>query len=281
MLIWLNGELIEEDCARVRISDRGFLYGDGLFETIRSYQGHLFRFDWHWNRLQAGAAFLRLTPPMNQKEALQRTLELLQKNQLTEAVVRCQLTRGPGARGDSVQGANQPTFLITCHRLPDKCNQPAAGWRLAVSPHRVPSFNPLRRFKTCNRLTHILARMEAEQGGADEAILLNEKDQVVEAAGANLFWVDQSVVYTPAPSTGLLPGITRAVMMELCDRLEIECVEMAVTIPDLLAAEAVFLTQSVRELIKVTAIGSSAIADHPLVDLLRREYRETVLRESR
>ena len=281
MLIWLNGETIEEASARARIDDRGFLYGDGLFETIRAYQGHLFRFDWHWNRLQAGANVLRLTLPMNQKEASQRAGELLEKNHLTEAVVRFQLTRGPGQRGDSIQGAHRPTFLITCHQLPAPCDQLEAGWRLAVASQRVPSFNPLRRFKTCNRLTHILARLEAEQNGAHEAILLNEKDHVVEAAAANLFWLDQGVVYTPSPSTGLLPGITRAVVMELCDRLEIECVEMAVTIPDLLAAEAVFLTQSVRELIKVTAIGSSAIADHPLVDLLRREYRETVLRESR
>lgn len=281
MFTWLNGDFIDETIARVPVNDRGFLYGDGLFETIRAYQGHLFRFDSHWNRLQAGADYLKIALPEDAKTALRHASELLHKNGLADAVVRLQITRGAGHRGYLPQGIDHPTWLMTCHPLPDLGESVDSGWKLVVSHQRLASFDSSRRFKTCNRIPQILARLEADKEGANEAILLNEKEDVVECAGANIFWLDQGVLYTPPMESGLLPGVTRAVVMELSDRLEIECVEKTSTIPDLVASEAVFLTQSVMEIIPVTAIGPSTIPRHPLEDRLRQEYHALALSEKR
>jgi branched-chain amino acid aminotransferase len=278
MFTWINGEFIDEAGAKVSANDRGFLYGDGLFETFRVYRRRFFRFDWHWMRLRAGAQALRLNLPEDQAATARRGIELLEKNGLADAVVRLQLTRGPGPRGYSPRGADHPTWSLSCHPLPEAA--PEAGWRLSVASQRIPSFAPFSRYKTCNRLPQILARMEAEDQGASDAILLNEKDQVAETASANLFWLDQGVLYTPPPDTGLLPGVTRAVVMELCDRLEIECVEKAAKIPELLAAEAVFLTQSVLEIIPVITIGHSSIPTHSLANRIRQEYHALAVQET-
>ncbi len=278
MSTWINGEIIEDAQARVMANDRGFLYGDGVFETFRAYEGRFFRFEAHWARLQAGARCLRLTVPSDSPTAAQVARALLAKNGLSDAVVRMQLTRGPGKRGNSIQGASQPTWIMTCHPLPAPYLQ---GCRLFVSAHRLPSFSSFRQFKTCNRLPQILAHMEAEDAKADDALLLNEKGCVVEAASANVFWVEDDVVCTPALESGALPGITRAAVMEICQRLEIECVAKSVALSDLLAAEAVFLTQSVRELIPVTAINGVNLASHILVERLSQELHALALREAK
>jgi branched-subunit amino acid aminotransferase/4-amino-4-deoxychorismate lyase len=279
MVVFLNGKFLSEADAVVPISDRGFLLGDGLFETTRVAQGRPFRLAQHLERLLRGAEFFKIQLPNTPKEILKFAAELIEKNGLSEAVLRVTLTRGPGARGYSAKGAGQPTLALTLHPLPPPTPDEPLQWSLITSSYRVPAGDALASFKTTSKMLHVLARMEAEAQGADEALLLNTNGEVAEAAGGNLFWVYHDKICTVPTGRGVLPGITRAVALEICQALGLETNKRVIKPEMVRNAEGVFVTQSALGIVPVVAFDGLPVAPSPLVDQIVTAYNDLLERE--
>jgi aminodeoxychorismate lyase len=278
MMVFLNGRLVPEEQAVVSVFDRSFLYGDGLFETLRCYHGRPFRWSQHLKRLQAGAAFLGIQIPFPPEQLRAQVECLIKENDLSESLVRLTLSRGIGVRGYSPKGANEPTMVVSSH--PVSAGAAPPEWRLITSSVRVPANEPLALHKTCNKLPQIMARAEAEARGVEEALLLNTAGEVAEAASSNLFWIDRGVICTPPLASGILAGVTRELVLELCQARELACREQGI-LPDALArAEALFLTMSSLEIVTVTSLDGKAMGASPLVELLRQAYAAAVKRET-
>jgi branched-chain amino acid aminotransferase len=279
MWVLVNGQWVPEQEAKVSVFDRGFLYGDGLFETIRLYHGRPFRWAQHMRRLQCGLELLRLGLPFSLDALRTQAAELVQRNALDEGVLRLSVSRGPGPRGYSAQGAGPATVVLSLHPSA-QATAPARPIRLHTSGVRVWTADPLAQIKSANKLRHILARVEAEAAGADAALLLNEQGQVAEADSANVFWIEAGVVCTPPLEAGVLPGITRAVVLELCPRLDLTWREAVAWPQTLWSAEAVFLTSSVQGIVSVGALDGRPLSTSPVVDRLRQAYLTLVRRQT-
>lgn len=210
MKLWLNGTLQEAEHTRIDPADRGFLLGDGLFETMVGEAGAVRELARHYARLCAGAALLRLKVPCSQNDLTQAIAQVLAENGLSRAVLRLTLTRGVGPRGILPAEPSIPTVLITASVLPA-----AAGpARLVTSSIRRDETSPLSRVKSLNYLPNILARLEAAEQGADDALLLNHAGRAAEASAASLFVLRHDGWVTPPVSEGALPGICRAMLLE-------------------------------------------------------------------
>jgi branched-chain amino acid aminotransferase len=280
MIVFLNGEFVPEEKAVISVFDRSFLYGDGLFESVRVYNGRPFRWQQHLERLQHGAAFLNIRVPYTTKELSRISEQLLRENAMREAILRLTLSRGIGVRGYSSGGADHPSLVMTLHPAPQIDPDNPTRWRLITASVRVAAGDRLANYKTCNKLPQILARAEAEAQGADEALMLNTAGEVAEAASSNLFWVDASTICTTPLASGILAGVTRGLVIELCEAALIPCRENTITSRTLQAAEGVFLTTSTLEIVSVIAIDGQPVKISPVVEGIRAAYRGAVERET-
>jgi aminodeoxychorismate lyase len=272
MIVFLNGQFVREAEAVVSVFDRGWLYGDGLFETLRVHRGKPLRWTQHWQRLQRGAELMRLAVPFSEEELRRGADELIQRNQMPEAALRLSVTRGPGPRGYSITGCGPANVVMSLHPAPQVNPGQPRRWRLLTSSWRVPADKAMASVKHTSRLLHILAHTEAEAAGADEALLLNHRGDIAEAASSNLFWIEQGGVCTPPLSCGALAGITRAVIMELCLNLGSPCQEKPTPPRVLLEAEGAFLTSSVLGIVEVSHLDGRALALSPLVSELHQAF---------
>jgi aminodeoxychorismate lyase len=291
MLIFLNGRFVPEGQAVVSVFDRGFLYGDGLFETLRVFNGKPFRWAQHMERLRRGAGFLKIRLPFRPEAWRGFAEELIVRNQMPDALLRLTLSRGVGRRGYSPRGAELPTLVMSLHPTPGALDSDLAGsagsesgaprrWKLTTGSFRLPAGDPLAAFKTCNKLPQILARAEAEAAGADEALLLNTDGFVVEAASGNLFWLDGETVCTPPPAGGILPGVTRAVVLELCRAQEVSVREANVGPEELTRQQAVFVSLSSAGIVEAESLNGRLLQHSPLTEKLRRAYAALVRAET-
>ncbi len=279
-MVFLNGIFLPEADAVVPLNDRGFLLGDGLFETMRVAGGKVFRFAQHLERLSRGADFLKIKLPFTPKEIQKFATQLIAKNELSEAVLRVTLTRGPGGgRGYTTKDANQPTLAMTLHPLPPADTDEPILWSLITSSFRVPAGDALASFKITSKVLNVLARAEAEEQGADEALLLNTNGEVAETAGGNIFWVYQDKICTVPTGRGVLPGITRAVVLEICQSLGLETNKRVIKPEHLRNAEGIFITQSALGIVLVVSFDGSPVVPSPLVDQIASAYNEMLLRE--
>ena len=269
----LNGQRVPEAEARISIFDRSFLYGDGLFETLRVYRGRPFAWAAHWDRLQAGAARLTLRLPVSADQAWNEALDLLRSNGESEALLRLHVSRGVGRRGYSPTGADQPTWILSTHPAQPQDPAQPTRWRLSTSSWRLPTADPLTSVKSANKLLQVLAKAEAEARDCDEALLLNTNQHVVEGTSSNLFWIDRGVLCTPPLSTGALPGITRAKVLELARELGIATEERKIRSHQLLASDGVFLTLSSLELVPAIRLDGQALPESPLTRQLHEAYQ--------
>jgi branched-chain amino acid aminotransferase len=274
--VWLNGRIVPAAEATVSVFDRSFLYGDGLFETIRIYAGKPFAWADHWQRLEAGARFLSQSLPCSAEALAGAASELIARNAVQEGLLRITLSRGVGRRGYSPRGADHPVLVLTTH--PAMANDPASPirWRLMTSRFRVATGDALSVFKTANKLTHVMARAEAEAAGADEALLLNSDGHVTEAASANVFWLAGDVLRTPPLPAGVLAGVTRARVVDLAPAVGLRCEEVSVGPADLLAGDGVFLTLSSLEIVPVVSLDGVGLRDSPWPRRLHEAYRRAV-----
>jgi branched-chain amino acid aminotransferase len=278
-MIYLNGHLLPDDQTRIDPADRGFLLGDGIFETMRSYRGRIFRLDAHLDRLFSGAEFLGIPVPLMRDELARGLSATLEANQLSKrgASLRLTLTRGPGPRGLNPPPRPQPTVLITAAPLTQTSFPPAKA--IIANDIRRNEHSPSSKIKSLNYLDNILARQQAEQSGADEALLLNTAGNLAEASTANLFIVKNGTLQTPPIGDGALPGITRSVVLELAAKLGIPAQETSITAYDLPRADEAFLTNSIieiRPLVQVEGqwLGNGGMGE--ITQALQRAYQEAV-----
>ncbi|HEX5221632.1 MAG TPA: aminodeoxychorismate lyase [Verrucomicrobiae bacterium] len=278
MMVFLNGRFVPEEQATVSVFDRSFLYGDGLFESMRVTRGKPFRWWDHMERLRKGGDFLGIRIPFACKSLEKFAAELIAKNQMPESLLRLTVSRGVGLRGYSPKGAATPSLVMTLHALPPA---PAAGggWRLHTASLRLAAGEKLAQFKTANKLAQVLARAEAEAAGADEALLLNTDGFVVEGASSNLFWVEGDTICTPPLASGILAGVTRAVIVELCQQLILPVAEREITAEGLREVSGIFVTLSSLGVVECRELDGVALARSPLVERLCRAYDEQLLRE--
>ncbi len=276
MLSFINGKFVLEKRAVVSVFDRGFLYGDGLFETLYVRRDQPFRLVQHLDRLERGAEFLGLRLPFEHEAIAAFAARLIHRNALhTDSLLRLTLSRGIGPRGYSPRGADAPTLVITQH--PAAARRPAAPrWHLATASVRLPAGDALARLKSCNKLPQILARAEAEAVGAQEALLLNTAGWVAEAASSNLFWIQRDTVFTPPLASGILAGVTRAVVFELCHALGVPVRERSLRPADLRRQDAVFLSLSSLGIVAASHLDGQRLGTSPLVACLRRAYWQRV-----
>ena len=282
MKVWLNGSITDAEAARVPVTDRGLLYGDALFETFRTYSGVPFRLEGHLARLASSGQLFNLKLPLTAGEVRAIVGQLLSANRLTDAVVRLTVTRGTLEGPLGLDEPQSPNVFITLREPAYPPELYRRGMKLVTATVRRNSLSPLSRHKTANYLDALLARREARSAGADEALMLDEAGNVAECTTANVFAVRDDVVLTPPLGAPILPGVTRAVVLELCQRLSIKTRQEPCA-PDLLrGASEVFITNSVLELAPVTTLDGKPVGTGApgAVSLgLREAYREQVRRE--
>ena len=281
MVVFLNGKFVPEEQALVSVFDRGFLYGDGLFETIGVFNRVPFRWHQHLERLQQGSAFLKMALPFGPNELRGFAERLLAENGLTDAILRLTLSRGKGVRGYSPKGADHPFLVMTLHPVPDLDPQTVAQWHLITSSIRLPANERLARFKTCNKLPQIMARAEADALNAQEALLLNTDGFVVEGTSSNLFWIEKDTVATPPLTSGILPGVTRSVIFELCDRLNLRRCEADITPDQIATREGIFLSMSSLGIVEATRLDDQPLRQSPVSTQLAHAYWDFVNSETR
>ena len=257
-IVYLNGSLIPRSQASISALDYGFLYGYGLFETMRAYGGRVFRLDSHLRRLARSAEILGL--PIGTLDLKGAVMDTIQANQLSEARVRITISIGEGGMVPDPSTCNRPTVLILAgHYQPYPEQVYQKGFRAVVSSIRRNSGSPLSRLKSANYLESILARQEARAAGVDEALCLNEKGLLAEASMSNIFLVTDGILRTPGQESGILPGITRETVLELASQLGIKPLEHDIGLDELFQAQEAFLTNSLIEVMPLTEIDGKPI----------------------
>jgi len=275
MTACLNGRFVPESEASVPISDRSFLYGDGVFETLRVYRGVPFAWDRHMDRMRAGAFLLGIPLPAEQTLRHQAE-ELVRRNGALDCVLRIHVSRGSGPRGYAPGHAGPPLCLMTTGEVPDLDPAGPRQVALVTSRWRLPSGAGWADCKSANRLIQVMASADAIRVGADEALLFNEREEVVEAASANFFWVTEGVVSTPALDCGALAGVTREWVLKLAADLGYVVREHVLPRDVLAQVEAAFLTSSVLEIQRLKSLDGRMLEDAPEIGALHRAYRERV-----
>lgn len=284
MKVYLNGELMEQEEARLPITDRGVLFGDGLFETIRAYEGRPFRMDRHLQRLRDGCRQLRMSglPPDEDLRGMVSDLYRLNVG-AGDAYVRITMTGGPFDGSRTLERPGPPSIFVLVKPFegyPDEFYR--RGMTMVVSSVRRDSGSPLSHVKSNNYLNSIIARQEARDRGADDAVMLNEEGHLAEATSSNIFMVRGGAALTPDAACGLLPGITRETVMELCGRLDLDCSSGLYTLEDLLGADEAFASLSTGEVVPIREVEGGVIGGTcpgPVTSRLASAYRELVREE--
>jgi branched-chain amino acid aminotransferase len=276
MLIYLNGRFVPKDEARVSVFDHGFLYGDGVYETLRAYDGRLFLLRKHLARLKRSAAAVSLRLPLSLEQigaALEKTLRV---NKLRDAYVRVQISRGPGEIGLDPGLCAVPTVVITAkpfHDYPARCYEQGVAVSLVKTRRNHPSALP-PAVKGTNFLNNILAKIEAIKAGAFEGIMLNVDGYVAEGTISNIFLVKNGVLATPGLETGILEGVTRGLVLRLARRLKIPVEEGLLRPAKFIAADECFITNTTMELMPVAAIDGKRVGNGTPGQVTRRLHRE-------
>ena len=265
MKIYLDGKLVEKEDAKISVFDHGFLYGDGIFEGIRAYNGRVFRLKEHLDRLWSSAKAINLTIPITKSEMEKAVIKTLLINKQTDAYIRLVITRGCGDLGmDPKKCHMPPSVIIITDKIslyPDELYE-KGGEVITASTRRTrpDSFSP--NVKSLNYLNNIMAKMEATRAGVMEAIMLNSEGYVAECTGDNIFIVKNGILYTPPASEGALIGITRDAVIELGkNKLKIPVKEERLTIYNVYTADEAFLTGTAAEIIPVVCADSREIGD--------------------
>jgi branched-chain amino acid aminotransferase len=264
-IIYLNGQLIPRSKAELSPFDHGFLYGYGLFETMRAYNGHIFRLDRHLTRLRRSAQSLGLTHSVIASEAKQSLeaacTKTLEANKLKDARLRLTVSAGEGDMTPDLGTCSSPTVLITAQNLvplpPEKYE---SGFKAMLSPLRRNSQSPLSRLKSTCYMENVLARTAARAAGCDEAIFLNEQGYLTEGSTTNVFLVSRGELITPCLESGVLPGVTRDAVLEIARTSNIKATERWVQLNELIEAQEAFVTNSILELMPLVSVEGRTIS---------------------
>ncbi len=277
--IWINGEIVALNEARISVEDRGFQFADGVYEVIRLYNGREFTLDEHLDRLERSAAGVKIAVPLD-RAALAREIErLVARSGIREGMIYLQLTRGAAARNHIYDAELKPTLLLYARPL-SAVNRPGKGRGMRL--HSVAD----ERWKRCwiksiALLPNILAKNEAVAAGADEAAFIDE-GMINECSASNLFAVIRGEVITHPVGPKVLPGITRAVLLKLAGEAGVPVAERALTLEEARSADEVFITSTTRELSWVSHWDDRIIGDAcgPITRRLHEAYQSKVARET-
>jgi len=264
MKIYLDGKLVEKEEATVSVFDHGLLYGDGVFEGIRAYNGRVFRLREHLDRLYNSARAIRLEIPLTKKEMEAAVIDTLRANKLKDAYIRPIVTRGIGDLGLDPDRCQKPTVIIIADKI-NLYNESFYTTGLEVITAATKRMTPESLspcIKSLNYLNNILAKLEAKRNGVEEAIMLNAQGYVAECTGDNLFILKENTLITPPPSAGALEGITRGAVMEVAkNKLKLLVKEDFFTTYQVYAADECFLTGTAAEVIPVVKLDGRPIGD--------------------
>lgn len=279
--VYIDGKYYPKSEAKVSVFDHGLLYGDGVFEGIRAYDGLVFKLKEHINRLYSSAHMLMLSIPMTREEIIQKTLETLRKNKLRDAYIRLVVTRGAGDLGLNPKKCPKPTIIIITDTISmHKDDAKENGVTAMISwVKRDPVDATSHEIKSLNYLNSILAKIEANIAGVDEAICLDKNGFVCEGVAENVFIVKNGKIQTPPSCTGALPGITAESAKTLAKQLGYEVSEKNVTPYELFNADEVFFTGTAAEIVPVREINKRSIGDGrpgPIARRLMAEFSRMV-----
>lgn len=279
MKIYLDGQLVDEADAKISVFDHGLLYGDGIFEGIRFYNGRVFRLEQHVERLYDSAKAILLTIPISKEEMIQATLQTCAANVLANGYIRLVVTRGTGPMGLSPYKCPKATVFIIAASIslyPDSAYE--TGLTMATVATRRPRHDILSPLvKSLNYLNNVMAKVEAIQAGAEEGLMLNDQGLVAECTGDNVFVVRHGVITTPPLSAGALDGITRRVAFEIAAELGIPMREMDMSRHEIYTADECFLTGTAAEVIAAVKLDQRIIGDGkpgPITQRVIAKFRE-------
>lgn len=253
--VYINGTLVPRDKALISVSDHGFLYGYGLFETMRAYKGKLFLLDRHIRRLREAAGVIGMEEKVRAINLEGACKETLAANRLEDARVRLTVTNGDGAALPWVENKGQPTVVVTAQSYtPFSAEKYSGGFKVGVASVRRMKQSVFSAMKSINYLLNVVARMEAAAKGYDEAILLNDEGYIAEGGGSNIFFVRESRLVTPSLNSGIIPGVTRETVIEIAQGLGIKVGEGPVGIGIIRQCDEAFMTNAMIEIMPVTEV---------------------------
>jgi len=282
MKIYLNGDFVEKEDAKISVFDHGLLYGDGVFEGIRLYDGCVYKLDEHLERLEHSAKAILVDMPMSRAEFAEAVCEACRQNNLKNGYIRLIVTRGPGHLGLNPDGCGPQSVIIIADNIqlyPEELYE--NGLKIISVPTRRINASALPpAVKSLNYLNNILAKIEAKRVGFLEALMLNDKGEIAECTGDNVFIIRKGVLYTPPLDAGSLRGITRAAVMELAEGMGIQVKEQALTRYDLWISDECFLTGTAAEVIPCVEVdhrpignGKPGTLTQKLIDLFRESVK--------
>ncbi len=284
--IWLGKGLVDEADAKISVFDHGLLYGDGVFEGIRVYDGNIFELDAHIKRLYESAKVIRIEIPMSKKELIEATEGTVKANEVVDGYIRLVITRGIGALGlNPFTCETSQVFIIAdnVQLYPEELYEKGMKIISATTVRNHPLSIP-PQVKSLNYLNNILAKIEALDNNVPEAVMYNHEGFVAEATGDNVFIVKDGTVYTPPIEAGALEGITRGVVMRLAQKEKLPVVEKNLTRFDLYVCDEFFLTGTAAEVIGVVEIDGRSIGEGrpgDVTKLLRKRFFEYARRKEK
>ena len=256
--VYIDGEYYLKNDAKISVFDHGLLYGDGVFEGIRVYDGYVFKLDDHLNRLYESAKSIELNVPLSKTEFKEAILEILRKNKLKDAYLRVVVTRGIGDLGLNPTSCPKPSIIIIADYLaPLFEGKNATAIIASTRRNAITAVNPM--IKSLNYLNNVLARIEANKAEANEAIMLNQNGTIAEGTGDNVFIVKNGKLITPPATAGALEGVTRRVIMKLAQEEGIDVSEREISAHELYNADEAFLTGTAAEVAPLVEVDGKKI----------------------
>jgi branched-chain amino acid aminotransferase len=279
-LVYINGEFVPKSKAAISVFDHGLLYGDGVFEGIRAYKGYVFKLDQHLERLYASAHSLMIKIPLSREEMKRAVIDTLKKNRMKDAYIRLVVTRGAGDLGVDPRKCSKPTVFIIVGNISVIPKEVAKrGIRTIITwVRRDPVDGTSHETKSLNYLNSILAKIEANNAGVDEAIILSTQGYLCEGTAENIFVVKGREIWTPPAYTGALPGITQSVVFEIAKKIGAKIEERLITAHELFNADEVFFSGTGAEIVPVTEINGRAIGKGkpgPITAKIRKEFQKS------
>jgi branched-chain amino acid aminotransferase len=277
--IYIDGNFHDQAEAKISVFDHGLLYGDGVFEGIRFYNDRVFRLEEHIDRLWDSAKSIALDMPMSKSELIAATLETIRQNDLHDGYIRLIVTRGVGSLGLSPESCRRPSIIIiaaTIALYPEDLYHKGLTM-VTCSTRRTPPAALSPRVKSLNYLSNILGKLEAQNAGAGEGLMLNEQGYVTECTGDNIFIVKKGRLSTPCLNSGILAGVTRGVVFELAEKFNIQAMERDLIRHDIYTADECFLTGTAAEVIPAVQLDRRLIGNGqpgPITLQLIESFRE-------
>jgi len=258
-LVYIDGRFLPRSEAKISVYDHGLLYGDGVFEGIRAYNGLVFKLDEHIERLYHSAKSIELDIPMSQKDMKKTILETIRRNGLRDAYVRVVVTRGVGDLGLDPRKCPTPSVIIIADRITLWKEKSLKAVTASTRRNALTALNPM--IKSLNYLNNILAKLEANRANVSEAIMLNQQGLVCEGTGDNIFIVKDKIIATPPPSASILVGVTRNAVIELAAKEGLRVEQRDITVHELYNADEAFFTGTAAEVMPLVEVDARKIGN--------------------